>query len=387
MPLNSKSFPYILIYHNHSTGHRQPLASGCPLRLQSVNWNSSCERGAFTRRDRNVTDNQPNLRPRSGRRGARNASVLIAVFWLMAALGLAVFSTLFIVHADMEVVSGETASFRALQLAETGVAIAANGAVEEFDPILTQYPVGDPQLHQYFRFSENEGFLVRIRSESGWLNPNQALLRGDRELLELLFNHWGMELTDAQEVVSALIDWVDQDEITTAFPDGAEAEWYEEQGIGGGNYPFNRPFYDVEEMRLVKGMDLVEAFRPNWRDAFTVHSEGPLDVNEASAELIAVAAETEVEFVEDFIILRDGADGIPDTEDDAPFQNIEEVLSQIQSPGDRRQVVSQRLTTRGNTVRIESTGIFGDYRRRLVVVIRNRNARPALISREEERIL
>ena len=312
--------------------------------------------------------------------------MLIAVFWLMAALGLAVFSTLFVVHADMEVVAGEQAAFRALQLAETGVAIAANGNVEEFDPILLQYPVVDPLLNEYFEFGENEGFIARIRSEAGWLNPNQALLRGDRDLLERLFNSWGMELSDAQDVVSALVDWVDQDDITTAAPEGAEAEWYEDNGIGDGNYPFNRAFFDVDEMKFVRGMDVVESFKPNWRDYFTVRSEGPLDVNEASAELIAVAAETDVEFVEDFIIMRDGADGLPDTEDDVPYQNLEEVLAQIQSPPGRRSVVNQRLTTRGGTVRIESTGIFGDYRRKLVVVIRNRNSQPALISREEERV-
>ncbi len=309
--------------------------------------------------------------------------MLIAVFWLLAALTLVVFSTLFVVHADLEVVSSERASFRALQLAESGIAIAANGSVEEFDEILKQYPVRDPSLHDYFDFSEGEGFQVRIRSESGWININQALLRGDRDLIERLFNAWGMELSEAQEIVSALVDWVDPDEIATAAPDGAEADWYEENGFGDGNYPFNRPFFDVEEMRLVRGMEIVEAYRPNWRSAFTVLSEGPLDVNEASAELIAIAAETELEWVEDFIIQRDGEDGIPDTEDDLPFTSVEEVLSQIQSPPDRLGSISPRLTTRGNTVRIESIGISGDFRRKLVIVIRNRNSTPQLLFREE----
>ncbi len=309
--------------------------------------------------------------------------MLIAVFWLIAALSLALFSTLFIVHADMEVVAAERASFRAMQLAETGVAVAANGVIEEFDPILTQNPVTDPGLLEYFDFDDNEGFLVKIRSEAGWLNVNHALLRGDRDLIERLFNTWGLELSEAQEVVSALVDWVDADDITTAAPDGAEADWYEDNGFGDGNYPFNRAFYDVEEMKFVRGMDLVAAYKPDWRRYFTVRSEGPLDVNEAPAALIAVAAETEIEWVEDFIFQRDGEDGIKDTEDDLPFGSVEEVLTQIQSPPDRRGIVSARFTTRGGTVRIESTGIYGDYRRKLMVVVRNRNSRPVLLSREE----
>jgi general secretion pathway protein K len=332
---------------------------------------------------RNVNITQTHLRLHLGRRGGRSASVLIAVFWLMAALGLAVFSTAFVVHADMEVVASEKASFRAMQLAETGIAIAANSIVEEYDPILTQFPVTDPGLLEYFDFGENEGFLVKIRSESGWLNVNHALLRGDRDLIERLFNVWGMELSQAQEIVSAMIDWVDADEITTAAPEGAEAGWYEDNGFGDGNYPFNRPFYDVEEMKFVRGMDIVASYMPAWRRYFTVRSEGPIDVNEAPAELIAVAAETEVEWVEDFIFQRDGEDGIKDTEDDQPFSSVEEVLSQIQSPPDRRSITTPRFTTDGQTVRIESTGIYGDYRRKLVVILRNRGAQPALLSREE----
>jgi hypothetical protein len=108
-----------------------------------------------------------------------------------------------------------------------------------------------------------------------------------------------------------------------------------------------------------------------------------VDVNEASPEIIALAAETEIEWVEDFIVQRDGVDEIQDTEDDLPFNDINAVLDQIQSPPDRRDIISPRFTTRGNTVRIESTGYFGDFRRQLVVVLRNRSSRPALLSREE----
>lgn len=302
---------------------------------------------------------------------------------MMAALSLVIFTAIIVVNSDMEVIKSESSGFRALQLAETGVAIAANGVVEEFDPILTQYPVTDQALLDYFEFGPNEGFLVKIRSEAGWMNINQVLGRGDRDLLERMFNYWGMDLTVAQEVVAALVDWVDEDEITSAAPEGAEMEWYEDNGLGDGNYPFNRAFYDIEEMRLVKGMDLVEAFKPNWRDYFTVYSEGQIDINEASAELIAIAAETEEEWVEDLILTRNGPDEIEDTEDDLPFASVEEALTQIQSPADRRSIVTPRFTTQGGTVRIESTGIVGDFRRKLVLIIRNRGTRPALLSRQE----
>jgi len=55
---------------------------------------------------------------------------------------------------------------------------------------------------------------------------------------------------------------------------GAEKKYYE--GEGRINQPFNRPFYNIDEMALVRGMDLVEAVRPDWRNWFTIWSAGPL---------------------------------------------------------------------------------------------------------------
>ena len=148
-----------------------------------------------------------------------------------------------------------------------------------------------------------------------------------------VFQSWGIELSEAQEIVNCLLDWVDADDVTSAAPDGAEAEWYE-ANVGSLNYPFNRAFYDVEEMQFVKGMDVVAAYKPNWRDYFTVRSQGPLDINDADANLIVVAAGLEemteiggsefsenVDEIEDFLngdnesgsYGRNGPDGIKDT--------------------------------------------------------------------------
>ena len=314
------------------------------------------------------------FRPRFRR--AQNGSALIAVFWFMAILSLAVFSTIWVVDADMKSVYQQSQSFRALQLAEMGVAIAANPVVKEFDPILKQMAENEETGVQ-------EGFSVRLRSEAGWININRALNGQDREFLEYVFEQWGMELTDAQEVVSSLIDWTDQDEISTipGLDGGAEKDFYEE--LGYDNYPFNRPFYDIEEMALVRGMELVAAYKPNWREYFTVFSEGGIDLNEASAEIITLAAEAEREFVDDLVQQRAGADGIEDTEDDEPIQDIGGALAQIQAPADRIDIIGQRFSGNSNTVRIESTGITGDFRKQIVLVIRNRNSRPVILMREE----
>jgi general secretion pathway protein K len=106
-------------------------------------------------------------------RRAQNGSALIAVFWFVAILSLAVFSTIWVVDADIKSVHQQSLSFRALQLAEMGVAIGANPAVEEYDPILNQFVEGESGLE--------EGFSVRIRSEAGLMNINRMLTGQDRE--------------------------------------------------------------------------------------------------------------------------------------------------------------------------------------------------------------
>ena len=194
-------------------------------------------------------------------------------------------------------------------------------------------------------------------------------------------------------------DAVDADEVTTAAPEGAELEWYEKEGLGGGNYPFNRAFYDVDEMQFVKGMDLVAQYKPNWRDYFTVKSQGALDINDAPANVIAVAAgilemddiggsdySEKVLEIQEFLegpSGRNGEDGIKDTEDDVNIDTgllIQELI-RLDPPSPEQ--LSSRFTSNGNTLRIISTGIKGDYRRQIAVVLRNRGTRPTIISREE----
>ena len=337
-------------------------------------------------------------------RSSESASVLIAVFWLMVAMGITIFGAMVVLKSDLEVVGTEKASFRALQLAEMGIAVAAHNGIEKYDNILSQPPgiEKDPALSDFFEFESDEGFEVEIRKEASLINPNYYLLRPSPENLKAMadvFQSWGMELSEAQEVVHCLLDWVDADEVTTAAPEGAELEWYEKEGLGGGNYPFNRAFYDVDEMQFVKGMDLVAQYKPNWRDYFTVKSQGALDINDAPANVIAVAAgilemddiggsdySEKVLEIQEFLegpSGRNGEDGIKDTEDDVNIDTgllIQELI-RLDPPSPEQ--LSSRFTSNGNTLRIISTGIKGEYRRQIAVVLRNRGTRPTIISREE----
>ena len=298
-----------------------------------------------------------------------NGSALVAVLLLIAVLAMASIAAIRVVSFDAELATAQVHGFRARQLAEMGIAVASNPAVKRTDPLLRQLSE-----------ESGEGFEARIISEGEKFNINAIVLRQDEGLLKSMFIDWGLDLDEAQSVVDALIDWTDtNDEVGL---NGAESEWYLEQGRL--NQPFNRPFYHLDEVRLVRGMDYIEALKPDWRNWFTIWSAGALDLNEASADLIAAAAEIPVEEAAVIPETVRGPDGLRDTEDDAPFQSVEQALALLGVDGTLRPEVSARMTVNDTTTRLESIGSVSGARRKITVIVRNRTGRPAVLERTEE---
>lgn len=302
------------------------------------------------------------------RRHPRGAA-LLAVILLIAILALAAMTTLRVVSFDLEVATSKVHGSRAKHVAEMGIAVGSNPAVKRDDPLL-----------HYFNEETGERFDVRIISEGGRFNINSIILRDDKPLLRSIFVDWGLDLDTASAIADALGDWVDADDESAL--NGAEVEWYEKQGRI--NQPFNRPFYNIEEVRLVRGMDLVERVKPDWRDWFTVFSSGGLDVNDAEPELIAAAAEVNVDQAKVIPETVRGPDGIRDTDDDAPFQNAPDALRLLGIDSGARPDIADRFTANETTVRIESTGVAEGATRRVNVILRNRTGRPALLEKTVE---
>jgi general secretion pathway protein K len=303
--------------------------------------------------------------PPSFRRGA----ALLAVIWLIAVIGLACMAALRVIKFDMDVATSKIHGSRARQIAEMGIAVGCNPAVKRTDPILRQ-----------LNGEAGEGFEVRVISEGCRFNINSILLQGDKNLMSTILNDWGLDQKDAQAITDALVDWVDADDNVSLT--GAEKKEYE--SAGRVNQPFNRPFYDINEARLVRGMDLVESVRPDWREWFTVWSGGPLDLNEAPAELIAAAAECPVEQAEIIPETVRGEDGTRDTLDDVPFQNAAAALDLLGIDANDRPDLARRFTVNDATTRIESIGQAEGAKRKITVIVRNRTGKPALLERTEE---
>jgi type II secretory pathway component PulK len=301
-------------------------------------------------------------------RKSRGAA-LMAVLWLIAILAMACMATLRVISFDMEIASAKVHGSRARQVAEMGIAIGSNPVVKRSDPIL-----------RHMDESLGEGYEVKVISEGGRFNINSIILQDDKALFKSMFVDWGLELDVAQEIADALTDWVDADDDEQL--NGAEKKYYE--GEGRINQPFNRPFYDLSEVSLVRGMELVEAVRPDWRDWFTIWSSGPLDLNEAPAELIAAAAEISIEEAGIVPETVRGADGQRDTTDDVPFQNAAAALDLLGIDAEGRPYIVKRFTVNDATTRIESIGRAEGATRKITAIVRNRTGKPALLERTEE---
>jgi hypothetical protein len=304
-------------------------------------------------------------------------AALMAVLWLIAILSLACMATLRVISFDMEIASAKIHGSSARQLAEMGIAIGTNQAVKPSDPLL-------------HRVNEEtgEGFDVTVEPDS-LHSINAILLKNDKDHLVTIFCSWGLEPDVAAKIVDALTDWVDADDDESL--NGAEKKFYE--GEGRINQPFNRPFYNIDEMALVRGMDLVEAVRPDWRKHFTVWGNVALDVNSASAEIIAEAAGVppkDAEFIPERV---KGPDGQLHTEDDTPYQpgEIQGLLSQLGVDPNRQDILNRftaidpNSPTGAGTTRIESIGFTEGAKYKITVIVQNRSANPIkLLERTEE---
>lgn len=305
------------------------------------------------------------------RAGARG-SALIAILWIISILSLAVFSATQFLFIELESDSNASSLFRAELLADRGIAIASHSGVKKGDPLLAQSSGG------------GESFAARISSEGDRLNLNELLANAetDRIVLEDLFYHWGLARDEAVDVVDCLVDWVDEDDEPTMV--GAERSYY--YAIGRISHPFNRPFGSLNEVLLVKDFDRVVAVNPRWRDAFTLLSAGPLDLNEAPPELIAAACGCPVEAAVKFVSVRDGLDGLPGTVDDLKFEEVQSALELLGVPAGFIDDVSSRVSVEDPSRRILSVGRVGSISVERSVTVQYTGDRGTVVSWTTRRI-
>lgn len=279
-------------------------------------------------------------------------SALLLVMWAMLFMSLTVMGVIELVAFGLDDNVTAQKSFRARQLAESGLAIGLHPRVQPGDPVLSQ------------DLPDDEGIDVHIEFEDGRMAINALLQNGATDALHDLFVQWGLSDQDASIVVDSLADWVDSDSITRL--NGAENDYYTAQGFP--DYPRNQPFQSLDEMLAVRGMDKLVEIKPDWRNYFTVYGPGMLNVNGASADAIQVVTGVSEQQAEALVELRDGPDAMPFTDDDVPFTSLDQVRDALGMSPDDFKNIAARLTLTPAIVRVASRGRVGNYSRTLTII-------------------
>lgn len=289
----------------------------------------------------------------------RRGSALVAVFFMIAILGMVMYAGAKALDSDAEHTRMMRGRVMAKRYAQMGIELGRHPLMKE----------GDPLLHH--QAADGGGFAVTLVSEEARLNINVILQSGDTSLLKRLFTGWGLDGQQTSMLIDALRDWVDADDKTNL--NGAERRDYEKAGFKG--LPYNRPFKDLDEMLLVFGMAELDYLRPDWREWFTVYGGGRVDVNDARAEMISLLADVPLERVQPVLTFRAGQDGVLRTADDQKLTSVPQ-LAQMLGVFHPKIVayLNQWVTFQGPVRRIESVGQFGEVSRKFVLITQNQSA-------------
>jgi general secretion pathway protein K len=291
------------------------------------------------------------LRESMNTRSPSSGFALLVVLWSIGIMSVTVVGLTMLVQVQLDEHTAHARQFRARLLAESGLAVALSPQVKGGDPILQK------------KISAEQRYEVTIRSEGERLNLNALLERKQESVLQRLWIQWGMELEEAQALNDALLDWIDVDELRRL--NGAERTTYLERKLP--QLPTNKIFRTLDEVTQVIGFAAIEKLRPNWRDYFTLWSDGKLDLHAAPAELIAAFLNIPLTQAESFVKVRD-PDGKRDTGDEIRFADVEAARMRLGISEESYKRYTEQLSVESPVTRIESHGIVGRYRYTLMVV-------------------
>jgi hypothetical protein len=293
------------------------------------------------------------------------------VLWTIALLTVLVMMALGAVNRWIDGASLSEKTFRARQLALSGLAIAMNQNVAPNDPLLTK---GDPKNNS------GESYTVEITNDAGLINPNIFLKGTDHVFFfQALFNAWNVKEADQENAIDGLYDWQSPTELRSAH--GAKRGEYEAIGLDG--YPPNTPFIDAREMAMVIGFAPIMKAKPNWKKYFSTYNSGKISLRAAPAEILTDLLGITHEQAETWIQLSAGPDGIIGTEDDLPLNSLDEAGKLMGLNPQQQLKLNSWFTISGNVRRIDSKGNCNGTIHHIMVIMRDGTSNSILSWQEE----
>jgi general secretion pathway protein K len=217
-----------------------------------------------------------------------------------------------------------------------------NGSAGESNSVLVglkldNYPVGEGTVS------------VKMTDMERLANINTA----DTPELQQALTLMGVDADSISVIADSIQDWIDNDDMPRIA--GAESDYY--QGMTPPYNAKNAPIDDMTELLLIKGIrEHPEIFwggspsnlppsaihhklgfgrAPNQpadypfglNDLFTPFSNGKININTANANTLMLVPGMDANMADSILKLRAGPDGADGTEDDTPFQSVNQLVT------------------------------------------------------------
>jgi hypothetical protein len=255
-------------------------------------------------------------------------------------------------------------------------AMASSGADLALHPLIKPYSAN---LHG--QMGNGEGYDVQMRGECGRLNVKFLTVGEDPAKLEILRRYLtlkGVELNNLDMMMDSLLDWVSPGQGIHHLNACPETDNYR---------PPHAPLTSVDDLKKICGWAEFTS-KPGWDQDFTVCdqcSQG-IDVAWASRDALRALGIGD-DYVDRFVQLRAGPDGVDGTADDVQFNDVRDALTR--GLGLNSQQISQIQNLVGYNFpvfRVVSEGKSGDVTRSVQMMVSKMGGaggRPQIISWKE----
>jgi hypothetical protein len=289
-----------------------------------------------------------------------SGAALMLALWALFLLSAMVISWAFDIDSRLTLSGDANRGLAAEAMAASGAEVALHPSVKP----------SSPNLHR--ALGTRESYDVRITGEGGRLNLNWLTAGADPIRLEILRRYLelkGVDLNERDRMMDALLDWVDPNTGLHRLNAPPETADYR---------PSHTPLTSVDELKKIFGWSEFTS-QPGWEDDFTIDSSGPIDLAWASRDVLRALPGMRDDFVDRFLQLRRGPDGIDGTADDAQFKNLADVQYALGLSPEQFQQLAALVGFNDQVMRILSVGKSGNIARTVKMVVRKSGNLPQVI--------
>jgi general secretion pathway protein K len=320
---------------------------------------------------------------KTGRFSGDRGIAIVIVLWVVLVLSLLISGFAFTMHVETQVASYARKELKAEMLARSGIEVARMQLILD-----AQSPTnsGFDALNQDWATNEllyvdhelGDGtFNVKVTDEESKIPINRVTDVQLKRLCGLL----GVEPSDSDVIVDSILDWIEPGDLTRL--NGAKSDYYE--SLSPPYRAKNAPMDRVEELLLIRGVtpELYQGTPatdtdpavPGLSEVLTTMTSGTINVNTASAIVLQTMLGLDDTQVQAVISHRDGADGIPGTEDDMPFRSPAEFFAAVGnlSPANT-QAAQAVVTVKSSFFTVKSTGQVGGVKRTILATLHRAGA-------------